>query len=192
MPFIYHSNIRHCHSQIQQNVRHVVSLPSKSQMTEQSYPDFCILDQISYLDEFSSLSSTSFSTQLCFVFKYSENKLYLVRALGSNPKIFTFWILCNLWKIWSFAGGSHLLYSDIFCELTGEKSNPKASQGWKTNETRLYNTLCWFSFLCTILVCAGFFSATFLFVTMQGIEVQTRAIWLHWWNLGCSEGTQHH
>ena len=66
------------------------------------YPDFCILEEVRsnfiQVGWFTSFwfSTTSFRTQLCIVFKYSENKLYLGRALGSNPKIFTFWSLCNV------------------------------------------------------------------------------------------------
>ena len=116
--------IRQCHSQIQQNVsRLYVSLPSKNQMTEQSYPDFCILEEarsnfiLGWWFASFWFSTTSFRAQLCIVFKYSENKLYLVRALGSNPKIFTFWSLCNVRNM-NFC----LTFSILgeFCELWSE------------------------------------------------------------------------
>ena len=99
-----------------------VSLPSKNQMTEQSYPDFCILEEARsnfILGWFTSFwfSTTSFRAQLCIVFKYSENKLYLVRALGSNPQIFSFWSLCNVRNM-NFC----LTFSRLrdFCELRSE------------------------------------------------------------------------
>ena len=161
--------ICHCHSQIQQNVsRLYVSLPSKNQMTEQSYPDFCILEEarsnfiLGWWFASFWFSTTSFRAQLCIVFKYSENKLYLVRALGSNPKIFTFWSLCNVRNM-NFC----LTFSILgdFCELWSELrtqisllNTSKLDNQWNTDLCFtilvLYNTLYTWEVLVEVCITA--------------------------------------
>ena len=111
------------------------------------YPDFCILEEDwsnFILWWFTSFwfSSTSFRTQLCIVFKYSENKLYLVRALGSNPKIFTFWSLCNV-KNMKFCRQLTFSRLRLFLWMWTKvrTQSPRSSQGWITSETWLYNSV---------------------------------------------------
>ena len=91
------------HRQIQQNVKHVSYPACKESIdwTELSH-FFCILEncrsnfKLGLYTSFRFLS-TSFRSQLCIIFKYSENKLsFIVRALGNNPEVLELtYIICE-------------------------------------------------------------------------------------------------